>query len=452
MQGSHAEQMGNAPIQKILWKLAIPGIVGMLVNAIYNIVDTLFVGGLNNTQAIGAVAVAFPLMMMVSSFGQMFGIGANSYIARLLGAGKKQEADHVAATTFWTALVSGLVVTALGLIFMEPILKLFGATATIMPYAKGYSNVIVMFSTLFMINMTMNNMIRAEGNPKYSMIALSAGAIINIILDPIFIFTLGYGVQGAAIATVIGQVCATGILLSYYLRGKSLVHIGLKYVKPSKEIYTEVLKIGVPSFARQVLISISMGMLNSAAMVFGDAAVAAMGVIMRVFSMALYVAFGFIQGFMPLAAFNYGAKKFDRLKEAISISTRTLTILSTVAAVVMFFFAQPIIAAFSRDPEVVAIGVKGLKYMTVLLPFFGFQMVWSTVFQSLGKGKEAMILSMARQGIFLIPAILILPSWLGLAGVLLCQPVADFFTILITAPMALKEKKLLDGQMEFQTA
>lgn len=295
-------------------------------------------------------------------------------------------------------------------------------------------------------------MIRAEGNAKFSMMAISTGAIINIVLDPIFIFGLGLGVQGAAIATVIGQVCASLLLLSYYARGKSHVTIRLKHAKPSPEILGQVLKIGAPSFARQLLVSVSMGMWNAAAMQYGDAAVAALGIMLRVYAMAMYVSFGFMQGFMPLAGYNYGAGRYDRLQEAIAIATRILTGISVIATIAFVGFATPIVTAFSRDPEVVAIGAKGLRYLALFLPFFGFQMVWSTVFQAQGKGKEAMILSLARQGFFLIPAILILPSLFGLTGVLLCQPIADLLTLGVTIPMAMKEQKQLKRKIELQTA
>jgi putative MATE family efflux protein len=443
-----AKMMGEGNIPDVLMKLAIPGIIAMLINAVYNVVDTVFVGMLENTSAIAAVSVAFPMFMLIAALGQMFGVGSGSYISRLLGENNKEQADKTASTTFFTALIIAICFTILGLFFIKPLLIMFGATDTILPYAHGYGKILMLGSVFTILNMTMNNMIRAEGNAKYSMIAISLGAALNIILDPVIMFGFGMGVKGAALATVIGQAISTIFLVSYYISGKSYVKISVKKFNPSIKIYSEMLKIGVATLARQGLASLSMGLINTACKPYGDAAVAAMGVTLRVFCVAMYVVLGYNQGFQPVAGYNYGAKKYMRLKEAIKVSLKRTTIFCTISALIFIIFAKPIIGAFSKDPEVIKIGVQILRAISLILPFFGFQQVYASLFQSLGKGKEALLLSLSRQGIFLIPAVMILPKIFGLNGVILTQPIADLCTLMVTSVFAVKISKELRSKEE----
>ncbi|MCT4620982.1 MAG: MATE family efflux transporter [Marinisporobacter sp.] len=445
-----AKMMGEEKIPKVLSKLAIPGIIAMLVNAVYNIVDTMFVGMLHNTSAIAAVSVAFPMFIMIAAFGQMFGVGAGSYISRLLGEKNKTLADQTTSTTFFTSLIFGMGFLIFGTIFLEPLLQLFGATDTIMPFAKEYSKVLVYGSVFTVLNMTLNNMIRAEGNAKFSMFAISLGAGLNIILDPIFMFTLNMGIKGAAVATVLAQIVSFIFLMNYFISGKSYIKISTKYFVFSKTIYTEIMKIGTATFARQALSSFSLGLINLAAKPYGDAAVAAMGVTLRIFSLGVFVVFGYNQGFQPIAGYNYGAKKYDRLKEAIKVSLKWTTMFCVIMTAVFISFAEGILSAFSNDPEVIAIGMKTLRAVVMLFPLFGFQQVYAVLFQALGRGKEALILSLSRQGIFLIPAVLILPKMFGLNGVIFSQTVADFFTIIITGILAVYMHRGLKKEMSIQ--
>lgn len=439
-QDKKAKMMGEEKINTVLIKLALPAIVGMLITAIYNLVDTMFVGKLG-TSAIGAASVAFPLFMLISAVGLAFGIGAASYISRLLGEGNKERADRTTSTAFFTSLVSGIILTVIVFLFLNPILRIFGSTDTIMPYAIKYSKILVLGSTFTVLNMTMNNILRAEGSAKFSMIALSAGALLNIVLDPIFIFVFDMGIAGASLATVLSQIVSTIMLLSYFLKGKSYVKIAPKFFTPSKEIYFEMFKIGIPTFLRQFFLSLSMGLINTAAMPYGDAAVASIGITNRVFSLGSMVIFGYSQGFQPVAGFNYGAGKFDRLKESIQISLKWTSIFTTITSILFFIFSEAIIGVFSKDPNVISIGSKSLKAVMILFPLFGFQMIYATLFQALGRGKEASVLSLSRQGIFLIPAILFFPKFFGLTGVIFSQPFADLCTILLTALFALSVNK-----------
>ncbi|WP_432405387.1 MATE family efflux transporter [Wukongibacter sp. M2B1] len=442
-KNQRAEMMENEKIPRVLMKLAVPGIIAMLVNAVYNVVDTMFVGMLGNTSAIGAVSVAFPLFMIIAAFGQMFGVGAGSYISRLLGEKNKELADKTTSTTFFTSLVCGIVFMNVGTIIIEPLLKMFGATATIMPFAKEYSTILVAGSVFTVCNMTLNNMIRAEGNVKYSMFAISLGAALNIILDPIFMFGFDMGIRGAALATVLAQGISFIFLIRYFISGKSYIKIAFKHFTPSSKIYAEIMKIGIATFVRQALSSLSLGLINVAAMPYGDAAVAAMGVTLRILSIGVFVIFGYNQGLQPVVGYNYGAKKYNRLQEAIKVSLKLTTIFSMLVTVVFMFFAEAIIGVFSNDAEVITIGAKTLRAISLLFPLFGFQQVYASLFQALGKGKESLILSLARQGIFLIPAVLILPKFFGLNGVIYSQTIADFFTIIVTAILGLILNKSL---------
>ncbi|MCY6371640.1 MATE family efflux transporter [Clostridium ganghwense] len=427
-----ANMLGEEKISKVLIKLSVPAIIAMLVNAIYNIVDTMFVGRLGETSAIGAVSVVFPLFMLIGAVGQTFGVGAGSYISRLLGEKKKKEADKTAATAFFSSLACGIIFTIFGLIFIEPLLKAFGATSTILPYAKGYASILVAGSIFTMLNMTMNNMIRAEGNAKYSMYAISLGAVINIILDPIFIFTLNMGIKGAAWATVIAQIISFIFLIKYYLLGKSYIVLSRKNYRFSKFIYSEIMKAGMPSLARQALSSISLALINVAANPYGDSAVAAMGVSLRILSIGYFVVFGFTQGFQPIAGYNYGAKKFKRLFEAIKLSVIWSSIFTLGLSILLMIFAESTVSMFSKDLEVIKVGARTLRATCLLFPVCGFMNVFVSLFQALGKGGEAFILATSRQGIFFIPTIIILPKIFNLDGVIFSQPIADIFTLIVT--------------------
>lgn len=446
-----AKMMGEEKIPVVLRKLAMPAIIGMLVSAVYNIVDTLFVSMLG-TIAIGAVSVVYPLFMLLSAIGLMYGMGGASFVSRLLGQNKKEKADEVASTTTITALVSAAIVTIVIISFMTPILKLFGATPEIMTSALSYGNVLVYGAVFTIMNMNFNNLLRAEGSAKYSMLALSFGAIINIILDPIFIFIFDMGVSGAALATVIAQAMSTVLLLSIYFRRKSVIHLSIKKFKPSLPTYVELYKIGIPTFIRQFLMSLSMGLLNSAASPYGPAAIASLGIITKVFSMIAMVIFGFSQGFQPVAGYNYGSGNIPRLKEAIKVSLIWTTVFCTLSTFVYYVFAPQIIGIFSQDAKVLDIGIRGLRAMIIVFPLFGFQVIYGTLFQALGKARQAAILSLSRQGFFLIPAILILPKFFQLNGVLYAQPFADICTILLTIIFAKQVHKTLDHPHHLQAA
>lgn len=441
MDKERIKLLGETPVRDALIKLSIPSIIAMLINAVYNLVDTFFIGQLNNAGAMAAAAVAFPLMMLVGSVGGMFGIGGGSYLSRLLGEKDYEKANQATSISFFTSLILSIVITIPLYIFLEDILSVFGATPTIMPYALDYSKILVIGNIITMLNMTMNNLLRAEGAAKQSMISFLLGSGLNIILDPIFIFTLGFGVKGAAIATMIGKIVSFIYLISYYLRGKSIAKISTKYFKPAKEIYSEIFKIGIPSFLRQGLSSLSMGFMNGIAMAYGDNVIAGMGVSLRVVSISFFLLFGFSTGFQPLAGYSYGAKNYNRLNESLNIAIRWATGISLAFFIVFITASEPIIRIFIDIDEVVGYGVRFMTSMSILMPFIGFQIIVSTLFQALGKAKEALLLSVARQGLFLFPALIILPNIFELNGVIYSQPLADGLTLILTTILFIGIKK-----------
>jgi putative MATE family efflux protein len=429
--------MSEEKISRVLLKFGIPAIIGLLITAIYNFVDAIFVGGLG-TSAMGAAAIAFPISMVIVGLGLTLGSGAASYISRLLGEKDIELGNRTASTAFFWSIILGIIVIVPSLIFLQPLLRSFGATDTILPFAKDYGYIFIAGSIFSVVNITMNNIVRAEGAAKISMKALMVGAILNIILDPIFIYSFGLGIKGAAIATVISQVVSMILLLAFFSSDKSSIKISTKYFTLSKEIMLEILKIGMPNLVFQILSSASMGLINSAAVPYGDAAVAAMGIVNRIFAIGSYVVFGFSKGFQPIAGYSYGAKKYSRLKELINISLRWTSVFCFGLAVIQIIFASPIVSIFSDDPLVLKIGSRALRAYSIMFPFFGFQVIYMTLFLALGKAREGGILSLGRQGIFLIPTVLILPRIVGLDGVLFSQAIADFFTTLLTVVFSFK--------------
>ncbi|MCS4470214.1 MATE family efflux transporter [Clostridium botulinum] len=444
---STAEMMEKESISKVLLKLSVPAIIAMLINAIYNIVDTMFVGMLNNTSAIAAVSIVYPLFMFIGAIGVMFGAGGASYLSRLLGEKKKEEADKTLTSTIIIGCIFSLIFTVICIIFLEQFLLMYGATETTMPYAKEYGYTIVAGSIFTIGTAIMSNTIRAEGNSKYSMIATCIGGVINIILDPIFMFKFGMGIKGAAVATVISQLVSFIFLLRYYYSKKSYVKLGIKFLKPTVNMFVEILKIGIPIFVTQVLASFALGFMNLGAKPYGDAAVAAMGIVFRVMSIGFYIVFGIGQGFQPVAGYNYGAKNFTRLKEAVKLSIKWSIISGIVISILFIVFAEGCMLIFTRDREVINIGIKAFRAASLLFPLFGYVNTYAVLYQALGKALGAFILSISRQGIFYIPLMYILPKFMGLAGVIFCQTAADGLAFIETFIMAIWLNKSLKKEM-----
>ena len=431
------ELLGSAPIPKALMALGIPIMIGMLINALYNLVDAYFVSGLGKSQ-MGAISVVFPLGQVVVGLGLMFGNGAASYLSRLLGRGDKDTADKVASTALYSSILIGAIIILLSAIFLKPILVMLGATETIMPYALTYARIYVLSCVFNVFNVTMNNIVSSEGAAKTTMCALLLGAVLNIGLDPLFIYTLDMGVEGAAIATAISQMVSTLVYLTYVLRKKSVFSFSIKEFSPTRQMITEILKIGVPTLVFQLLTSLSIALINRASSNYGDSVIAGMGAVTRVTSMGTLVVFGFLKGFQPIAGFSYGAKKFDRLREAIKTSIIWSTSFCLVVGLVMAVFSTQIISQFTEgDNQMILVGQKSLFANGITFILFGFYTVYSSLFLALGKGAAGFFLGAGRQGVCFVPVILLLPMVWGMNGILYAQPIADVISVVITVFMAL---------------
>ncbi len=437
------ELLGSAPVSKALFALGLPTMIGMMVNALYNLVDAYFVGGLGTTQ-MGAITVAYPLGQVVVGLGLLFGNGAASYLSRLLGRGEKEAADKTASTAIYSSIFVGAAVIICILIFLEPILRQIGASDSVMPFAVTYTSIYIASSIFNVFNVTMNNIVSSEGAAKATMCVLLAGAVINVILDPVFIYVLDLGVGGAATATAVSQFVSTLIYLLYIFRKKSVFSFSIRKYCLSKNVMSEILKIGIPTLVFQLLTSLSMTMINDGARTYGDSALAAMGPVTKIMSVGSLMVFGFLKGLQPIAGYSYGAKKYDRLKEAVKTSILWATIFCLIFGLATAIFSTAIISLFTKnDPEMIRIGQSALRANGLSFVLFGFYTVYSFLFLAMGKAKEGCFLGACRQGICFVPVILILPRVLGLNGILYAQPAADVIAAAITIFMALRLQKEL---------
>lgn len=435
-QNKKIELLGKAPMPKALVSLGIPIMIGMLINALYNLVDAYFVGGLGESP-MGAISIVFPLGQVVVGLGLMFGNGAASYLSRLLGSGDKKTANIVASTALYSSVLIGAVLIIFATIFLKPILTFLGATETIMPYALTYARIYVISCIFNVFNVTMNNIVASEGAAKTTMCALLLGAVINIGLDPLFIYTFDMGVAGAAIATAISQFVSTLVYLTYILRKRSAFTFSIKDFIPTQQTFVEILKIGIPTLTFQLLTSLSIALINRASSTYGDAVIAGMGAVTRVTSMGTLVVFGFLKGFQPIAGFSYGAKNFKRLRESIKISILWSTIFCVVVGLLMVVFSTQIISQFANgNGEMISVGQKSLVANGLSFFLFGFYTVYSSLFLALGKGTAGFFLGACRQGICFVPIIFLLPAIWGLSGILYAQPIADIISAIIAVFMA----------------
>ena len=427
----HYRKMTETPVPRLIWKLAVPTIISMMVSSIYNTADTFFVAQLG-TSAAGAVGIVFSIMAIIQAIGFTIGMGAGNILSRQLGARKDEEATVTASSGFALALVLSLLLAFSGIVFREEIMRLLGATDTILPYAEAYASYIFLGCPVMCASFVMNNYLRAEGKAVYGMIGITTGGILNIVLDPIFIFAFGFGTAGAAMATAFSQLVSFIILLSFFFKGKSSVRLSLSKVSLRPRLYLDILRIGMPTLFRQGLASIASVALNVSAAAFGDAAVAAMSISGRITMFAFSAMLGFGQGYQPVASFNFGAKRYERVREATRYTAVAGTFIMLMMALLCFVFASPIIAVFrGSDPDVMHIGVRALRFQMLLMPFTGIVTATNMGLQSTGKAGPAALLAMARQGIFFLPLILVLPQFWGVDGVIAAQPVSDALSFVL---------------------
>lgn len=437
--------MTEDPVEQLICTLAVPTIVSMLITSIYNMADTFFVSQIS-TSASGAVGIAFSLMAIIQALGFTFGMGSGNYISRLLGQKDRQYAAKVAATGFFTTFGLGVVLATLGLIFLDPLVYALGATDTIAPYAKSYLSYILIGMPYMASSFVLNNILRFQGSAFYAMLGIGAGGVLNIVLDPIFIFKLNMGIGGAALATIISQFISFLILLHNSGVGGN-IKIRFRNFTPKWEIYKEIFRGGLPSFYRQTLASTAMIGLNFSARPFGDAAIAAMSIVARVFQFAVSAVIGFGQGFQPVCGFNYGAKRYDRVLKAFWFSVKTAAIVLITLSTLGFVFAPKIMSLFRKeDLDVIAIGARALRFHCLSFPLSAWIIPTNMLLQTIGKSAQASLVSVSRQGLFFLPAIIILPRQLGILGVQISQPIADVFSFLVAIIMGTKVLKELESE------
>ncbi len=430
----HHIKMTQSPVESLVVKLAIPAIISMLISSIYNTADTFFVSQLG-TSATGAVSVVFPLMGLIQSVGFMLGMGSGNLVSRYLGAKQYDEASKIASTGFACAFAFGGIFALLGMVFTEIIVTLLGATQTIQPLAEEYTFYLMIAAPFMCASFVMNNILRGQGKATLSMIGITFGGVLNIILDPIFIFTLNLGVAGAAIATAISQFISFSILLYMFISNRSEAKLHLKYVTVKSQITIDILQTGLPSFFRQSSASVAVTAINWQARIYGDAALAAMGVNSRIFFLLNSVLLGLGQGLQPVVGFNYGARLFERVKKTLSFTTKLGAICATTVGLVGFIFAEEIIGVFSTtDPEVVVIGALAFRAQCFVLPLQALILPLIMALQCTGQTRAASFLSSCRQFICFMPIIFILPPIIGLLGVQIAQPISDIVTTAFCVP------------------
>ena len=442
-QEAQYKKMTEMPIPKLLLSLAVPTVISMLVTAVYNSADAYFVSTIG-TSASGAVGVVFSLMAIIQALGFSIGMGSGSIISRLLGEKNGDEASKVASSALFMGIFFGIVIILSTSFQMPSLMKSFGATDTILPHAVSYGRYIVFGAPFMMGVYALNNILRYQGKAKYGMLGIASGAIINIGLDPLFIFVFKMGTAGAAIATFLSQLISFSILLSLFLTGKSAVNLSFKKISRSITTYLYIFKTGLPSLARQGFASIATVLLNQSAAVYGDAAVAAMSIVGKIFMMIFAVMLGIGQGYQPILGINYGAKKYDRVKRAFYFTYSMSFLIAVLLGTPTFVFAKQIMSLFTKDDlKVIEYGVTALHAQCFALALIPVNNICSMTLQVTGRSWTATLLSCMRQGIFFIPLILLLPKYYGILGVQYSQPIADAVTSICAIPFGIRFMKSL---------
>jgi putative MATE family efflux protein len=430
-------RMTQTPIPQLVCTLAVPTIISMLITSIYNMADTFFVGRISTT-ATGAVGVVFSLMAVIQALGFLFGQGSGNYISRKLGEQEFEEASRMAATGFFSALIAGGAMALLGEIFLDQLVTMLGATPTILPLARDYAKYILLGAPYMVASLALNNQLRFQGSAMNAMVGITAGGVLNVALDPLFIFVFDMGVGGAALATVISQFVSFCILLYGCTRGGNL-RIHWKMVTFKWHFFSEILRGGMPSLWRQGLASVAAIFLNHAAGAYGDAAIAAMSIVSRVNMFASSALIGFGQGFQPVCGFNYGAKYYNRVREAFWFCMRAAVGVLVCIAAAGFIFAPQVIALFrGEDAQVVAVGALALRLQCITFPLMSWVILNNMMTQTIGQSGRATLLSVSRQGLFFVPAVLILPPVAGVLGIQMAQPVSDVFCFALSVVIGIR--------------
>jgi putative MATE family efflux protein len=433
------KELGTESIGKLLFKFSIPAITGMIVNALYNIVDRMYIGHIEGvgSYALSGLAITFPIAVIIMAFGMLVGIGASAVISIRLGEKNKEAAENILGNALVLITIISLVIGLLGLLFLNKLLVLFGASQNSIPYAKAYIQIILVGAVFQNVGFGINNIIRAEGNPKMAMLTMVFGAIINIVLDPILIFVFHMGIQGAAIATIISQAFNTLWVLKYFTfkNSGSVLKIKKANLKLHKDIVKEIFAIGIAPFSMQVASSLVVILYNIGLYTYGgDLAIAAMGIISSISMLIFMPIFGISQGIQPIIGYNYGAKLYSRVLKVLKLATIAATCIAMIGFLCVQLFANQLMSVFvGNNADLVYLGARGIRIDLMFLPILGFQILGASYFQAINEAKTSMILSILRQVIVLIPLILILPVFFKLDGLWLSQPLADLIATALTA-------------------
>lgn len=428
--------MTTAPVPRLIGSLAVPTIISMLITSFYVMADTYFVGKIN-TQSTAAVGISFSVMAIIQAFGFFFGHGSGNYISRKLGAREYQSAEKMASTGFFCAFIIGTLITVFGLIFLSPICKVLGSTSTILPYSETYLGIILLGAPFMASSLVLNNQMRFQGNAVYAMIGIIVGAVLNIGLDPLLIFVFDMGIAGAGIATLTSQICSFIILLYMDRKGEN-IRIRFRNFTPKLSLLKEILYGGSPSLCRQGLASTATILLNVAAGRYGDAAIAGMSIVTRICMFINSFVIGFGQGFQPVCGFNYGAGFYTRVRHGFWFCIKLGVIFLSICSIIGYIYAPEIVSWFRKeDAQVIEIGTRALRWQLITLPLGTWVILCNMLLQTIRKPVRAVILSSARQGLFFIPFILILPYLLGLQGVEICQAAADLCSFLLAIPLTI---------------
>lgn len=430
------QKMTRTPVTRLVFSMSVPTVISMLVSNIYNLADTYFVSSIG-TSASGAVGIVFALMAIIQAFGFMVGHGAGSLVSLSLGAKDIDRAKRIASSAFFAALGFGTVIAVLGEIFITPLMYLLGSTDTILPYARDYAAYILAAAPLMSVCFVMNNILRYEGKAAFAMIGLTFGGLLNVALDPLFIFVLKMGVSGAGIATALSQVVSAGLLLSMFLRGKTQSEFKIRYISKNVFDYLKIFKTGTPSLLRQGLNSIAAMLLNNAAGVYGDPAVAAMSIVGRVSFVIFAFGIGIGQGLQPVSSFNYGARLYSRVRRAYLFTMAYGTAVCSVLSVICIAGADVIIRQFRDDPAVIAVGVPALRAQCAASFVIMVYQCTNMLYQSVGKSGPATVLASLKSGVCFIPLILLLPRLFRVNGIIWAQPAADFLAAAISLPFVI---------------
>ena len=444
---SNQKHLGEAPIGKLLLQYSVPAIIGMIVNALYNIVDRMFIGNIPNigSLAITGVGITMPIMTIILAFGMLIGIGATANISLNLGKGNRLTAEKLLGNAFTLSIIVGLAIAIVGTICANPILNLFGASENTLFYAKEYLNIILLGCTFNILSFSLNSTVRADGNPKMSSLTMVIGCGTNIILDYVFIFIFNLGVKGAALATIISQAITFFIILYYYTIGNSNLKLKVENFKLKKHLVTMTFAIGIAPFATQIANSLVQVIANNALKTYGsDLAIGAMTVISSLNIVFMMPIFGINQGCQPIIGFNYGAKKYKRAKETFKYATMAACVICIIGFTIIQSFPTQIISLFNNDPKLTNLAMRGIRIYLLMMPIVGINIVATSYYQSIGKAKVSMFVSLLRQVILLIPFTIILPKFIGLDGVWAAGACADSLSVIITLILLRKEFKQLD--------